>query len=281
MDELMPINSGFDLEAFHQAEKTLLREAEGNPWFLNSYWPENRPRVLRMMRDAMLSSSQRPLRVFEPGCATGYIAKMAAAMGCEVTATDAWRLDWRDEEFRALGIRFFYSNMNELGPFANVPNDSFDVVLFGEVFEHILNHPEDLLRELHRVLAPGGMLILTTPNPSTLANAFRTLLDKHSIWGTDVFLTTPKFDPERGGIIDNGEIHYREYRQREIVDSLRKTGFEGIRATYVPAGVSPVQPFLKRLVKTAIAYLLPENRLFCGGHHITARKSAITPVAAS
>ena len=42
------------------------------------------------------------------------------------------------------------------------PSGSFDVVLCVEVFEHI-PHPVEALKELARLLKPGGSLILTTP----------------------------------------------------------------------------------------------------------------------
>lgn len=45
-------------------------------------------------------------------------------------------------------------------PFAN---DVFDVVFCGETIEHLID-PDHLLDEMHRVLKPGGLLILTTPN---------------------------------------------------------------------------------------------------------------------
>jgi SAM-dependent methyltransferase len=44
-------------------------------------------------------------------------------------------------------------------PFAD---NSFDNILSSEVFEHIFNLPE-ILKELNRVLAPGGRLVLTVP----------------------------------------------------------------------------------------------------------------------
>lgn len=42
------------------------------------------------------------------------------------------------------------------------PDNSFDLVFSSQVFEHVEHH-EELLDEIHRVLAPGGKLILTIP----------------------------------------------------------------------------------------------------------------------
>ena len=41
-------------------------------------------------------------------------------------------------------------------------NNAFDVIFCSEVFEHVFNLPE-LLREINRVLKPGGRLIFTCP----------------------------------------------------------------------------------------------------------------------
>jgi SAM-dependent methyltransferase len=44
-------------------------------------------------------------------------------------------------------------------PFAE---NHFDAVFFGEVLEHVFN-PDELLPEIHRVLCPGGRMLLTVP----------------------------------------------------------------------------------------------------------------------
>lgn len=44
----------------------------------------------------------------------------------------------------------------------DIPSESFDLVLCTEVLEHS-KYPENILTEIHRVLKPGGKLILTTP----------------------------------------------------------------------------------------------------------------------
>jgi SAM-dependent methyltransferase len=45
-----------------------------------------------------------------------------------------------------------------------VEADSFDLVLFSEIIEHITFNPVELWREIYRVLRPGGRIVITTPN---------------------------------------------------------------------------------------------------------------------
>jgi len=52
---------------------------------------------------------------------------------------------------------FFYDG--KVMPFEN---SSFDSLITNQVFEHVFN-PNDFLRELNRVLKPGGLLLLTVP----------------------------------------------------------------------------------------------------------------------
>lgn len=59
---------------------------------------------------------------------------------------------------RALAAADFYFDGREL-PF---PEASFDAVLSSQVLEHVFT-PEKFLAEAHRVLRPGGKLLLATP----------------------------------------------------------------------------------------------------------------------
>lgn len=49
------------------------------------------------------------------------------------------------------------------------PDNFFDVVVCGEVIEHVVD-TDNLLAEIRRVLTPNGLLILTTPNLAYLPN---------------------------------------------------------------------------------------------------------------
>ncbi len=53
---------------------------------------------------------------------------------------------------------------NDLGRPLPLDDDSVDTVTALAVVEH-LNDPEPFIREAHRILKPGGLLILTTPSP--------------------------------------------------------------------------------------------------------------------
>ena len=55
------------------------------------------------------------------------------------------------------------------------PDNSFDLVTCTEVIEH-LEHYRAALREMARVLRPGGVLIITTPNVLNLRSRLRYLL---------------------------------------------------------------------------------------------------------
>lgn len=61
---------------------------------------------------------------------------------------------------------------NENLPFAN---ESFGLVTCTEVIEH-LEHYRSTLRDIHRVLKPGGTLVLTTPNILNLKSRIRFLI---------------------------------------------------------------------------------------------------------
>ena len=101
----------------------------------------------------------------------------------------------------------------------NIENDNFpyadgefDLVIFAEIIEHLLNDPCKVLREIKRVLKPNGTLILTTPNVARLENVAR------MISGTNIY------DPYSG--YGPYGRHNREYNRHELDQLLRFEGYE-------------------------------------------------------
>jgi SAM-dependent methyltransferase len=88
----------------------------------------------------------------------------------------------------------------------------FDVVIFAEIIEHLLNDPCKVLREIKRVLKPNGTLILTTPNVARLENVAKL------IGGANIY------DPYSG--YGPYGRHNREYNRDELDRLLRFEGFE-------------------------------------------------------
>ena len=91
----------------------------------------------------------------------------------------------------------------------NIENDQFpyedgdfDLVIFAEIIEHLLNDPSKVLREIKRVLKQNGTLILTTPNVARLENVAR------MISGANIY------DPYSG--YGPYGRHNREYNRHEL-----------------------------------------------------------------
>jgi SAM-dependent methyltransferase len=89
---------------------------------------------------------------------------------------------------------------------------SFDVVLCCEIIEHLTVDPLAALREIERVLQPGGVLILTTPNVNRLENVVR------MVAGVNIQ------DPYSG--YGPYGRHNREYNKHEVHLLLTYLGFE-------------------------------------------------------
>jgi SAM-dependent methyltransferase len=126
-------------------------------------------RLLFWRREALLSDSrylsQMPAgRLLDVGCGTGDFLAGMAQIGWDATGIDF------DEEAvasarRHPGIKVFSGDLAD----QRFPNNAFDAITLSNVIEH-LPAPLDTFAELKRVLAPGGRLIIVTPNPNSLGH---------------------------------------------------------------------------------------------------------------
>lgn len=107
---------------------------------------------------------------------------------------------------------FDYQPLNietEVFPF---PDNSYDLVLCCEVLEHLLINPSHMLYEAHRVLKPGGHVLITTPNALRWDNLFA------MIRGANIY------DRYHGNGIYGR--HNREYSASEVAELLKANGYE-------------------------------------------------------
>ena len=100
-------------------------------------------------------------RVLDAGCGSGYGAAMMSAAG----ARQVVGIDIDADTIEAARSKMPVGVELAVGDLESVPvgDACFDVVVCLEAIEHVLD-PEAVLDEFRRVLIPGGLLVLSTPN---------------------------------------------------------------------------------------------------------------------
>jgi len=91
-------------------------------------------------------------------------------IGLKMLGYDVWSLDMQPEKFDGIlskfNIRIVKCNIElEKIPFEE---ERFDTVIFTEVFEHLRINPIFTMKEVLRIMKPGGFLFLSTPNQKSL-----------------------------------------------------------------------------------------------------------------
>ena len=112
-------------------------------------------------RYAFAARLARGKRVLDAGCGSGYGAAELAATAESVTGLDCApeALEFARANYRQPNLRFDEGSCESL-PY---PDAAFDLIAAFEVIEHLADW-RGFLRETRRVLAPGGQLVVSTPN---------------------------------------------------------------------------------------------------------------------
>ena len=120
-------------------------------------------KVHAWLRDhGFLDTARGPLAVMEIGYAKGGLIDYLAEGGDYTKIA----VDIHKHEVGP-GVTFVQHDCNQDFDFAD--ESSFDVVFAGEIIEHIYDDRR-FLEQIHRVLRPGGVVALTTPNLFFLVN---------------------------------------------------------------------------------------------------------------
>jgi ubiquinone/menaquinone biosynthesis C-methylase UbiE len=128
--------------------------------------------------------------------------------------------DYTDQLMKLPGQRVDIANLNTQ-PLPYTAN-SFDLVTATEVIEH-LEHYRETLREFFRVLEPGGMCVLTTPNILNLNSRLRFL------WFGYWNLFGPL--PVKNGALYSTGGHINPVSYFYIAHALMDAGFEQVAWT--------------------------------------------------
>ncbi|MGD2087767.1 MAG: class I SAM-dependent methyltransferase [Candidatus Aminicenantes bacterium] len=106
----------------------------------------------------------KPGKMVDLGCGSGALSSLFTKLGWEVVSCD------HDDLFNngLQKIDFVKTDLNEDFPFES---EFCNLVVAKQVIEH-LNNPTHFLSEIARILRPGGIVFLSTPNISSLASRY-------------------------------------------------------------------------------------------------------------
>jgi SAM-dependent methyltransferase len=100
------------------------------------------------------------------------------------------------------------------------PDGRFDLLVFNEIFEHLRIDLVFTFAELRRVLRPGGLLMLSTPNLRSLRGIRALLLKGQGAW------CCPDLHEEWTKLAKLGHMgHVREYTVSDVTSFLAAVGF--------------------------------------------------------
>jgi 2-polyprenyl-3-methyl-5-hydroxy-6-metoxy-1,4-benzoquinol methylase len=148
-------------------------------------------------------------RVLDVGCSTGYLARTLSASGNRV-----WGVEYdaaAAAEARPHLERVVVGDLEALDLVAEFGEAAFDVVLFGDVLEH-LRDPLPVLRQARPLLAPGGSVVISVPNVA------------HG--DVRMALLLGRFRYTKLGLLD--ETHTRFFTRESLDVFLRDAGFVAV-----------------------------------------------------
>lgn len=193
-----------------------------NEWF-SQYFRQHR---LRLAADLHLIDEHvdAGARVLEYGAIPLLMTAALAALNFDVSA-----LDLGPERFAgAIGkLDLDVARCDVETESVPFPRGTFDVVLFNELFEHLRINPVFTVHEVHRVLKPEGLLLLSTPNLRSFRGIRNLILRNqgHAV-SAGVYQQYDKLETL-------GHMgHVREYTTREVSDFLTRIGFDIEKIVY-------------------------------------------------
>lgn len=146
----------------------------------NTYGVYNRPEALL----AAMERLPRQVSIFEPGAGGGFLARDLLDMGfTDLTVSDITNTTAQELARRVPEADILIADAARL-PFRD---ETFDVVVSSDLIEHLPDAGSHIA-EVRRVLKPGGLYFLKTPN-RLVAEAYYRLRDLHDayFWHPSMF----------------------------------------------------------------------------------------------
>lgn len=193
-------------------------------YYRNKYYPE------------LFPITTENIKILDIGCESGNLCEWLSKRGYNTIGIDISSIAY--EIARKRGIKTICLNIDEEPlPFEK---ESFNEVFMGDILEHIFN-VESVIKEVHRILKPNGLVKFTVPNMAFLPLRLRYLLTGQ----------IPATNPDRGDYYHELPWkweHIRFYNlksinQLMIMNNFKKISLKGISGTPFTI-LSKVHPLL-------------------------------------
>ena len=110
----------------------------------------------------MMLGDETPGRLLDVGCGGGRFLRRMQKRGWQVEGTD-----FDEQAARKVSTRYgIETHVGDL-PQCGLPAGSYDAITLSQAIEHLYD-PLSTLRECLRLLKPGGLLVMTTPNAHSI-----------------------------------------------------------------------------------------------------------------
>jgi len=187
-------------------------------------------RTLKELEQILAERSPRKpsaVRVLEIGSFLGVLCFALRKVGFQVTAQDIPEFQSNprlQERYRRAGIECIAANLKRRSfPY---PDAHFDLVIMCETLEHLNFNPLPVIKEINRVMKPGGLLYLTVPNQLSAGNRLKLLRGQTIQASVEQFYQ--QLDLRLNMIVG---LHWREYSKADLYALLEPMGF-AIRRHY-------------------------------------------------
>jgi len=177
---------------------------ESHPNRRSRYWAPVEHNTTLTVELALIGTAKK---ILEIGPGSGHMTEALARQNCAVTCVEV------NDDLTSIAHLFcqkmIVSDIEQLSLEETFPGEQFDVILFGDVLEH-LRDPAAVLRKLHKHLAPSGYLVASLPNVA------------HG--SVRLALFNGDFNYTEEGLLDR--THLRFFTMKTIAALLRDTGYQ-------------------------------------------------------
>ena len=133
-------------------------------------------------------------------------------------AKKVWIFDYSKTELADAKKEFGDKISTKQGDIYNIPfkDNTFDGMIMVRATHHF-EYMDKVMQELHRILKPGGVLVIEVANKKTLPKMFRYWFKKSNV---------NPFDKNPSNLADVDKDGFYNYHPKWIEDLFEKTGFE-------------------------------------------------------